>query len=183
MIDSNYRFSIDNVRAIYTGQHEPDDETIAEAIESLYISSQLQSFVVLKWNQLELELTVGGDIAIMFSDILDMLESLLDKDEVAFRIVWPSYTFMANWYFTKTPNGSVIIVSYWTQVPKDKYSVVNLNRDNNKVEVDIGGFIREWMPLLKLILKDLIDANYSSDQLEDLDRLQSIVELIETSGY
>ncbi len=153
-----------------------DELSLDDAIESIFPLYSENAIMV--WNNLFIPLSYKYDLSLMIIDVMNMLNSLILRNEGYLTIHWPSNTFRSNWNLNWSQD-KLRINSEWESV------VGNIEDKLNSVaslELDKYMFVREWKGLLNMILKSLNESGYTESKISEIAKLQEIVKKIDGSG-
>ncbi|MEO1668687.1 MAG: hypothetical protein AAFU54_28910 [Chloroflexota bacterium] len=159
-----------------THQYDADDETLGEAIETVFPS--LTESAVLVWNYIHVPIGYKYDFGIMCDDILEMLWNLLKLNEGYMSIVWPSNTFATTWSLN-WQEDQLEIVSSWDTVVGGTEKLLN---QQSKIDLPKSTFASEWKKPLENIFQALMESGYSKDNLTQMTMLEDIISLIKFTG-
>lgn len=153
-----------------------DDETLDEAIESIY--PLLTESAIIVWNKIYIPLSYKYDISVIIFDAMKMIEILLSSEKGAYEIHWPSNTFSAIWRLT-WDNNQLVIKSKWNNVLGNLSDLLN---SYNELKIDKYSFVNEWGIILKKIIIDLNKTGYNKDNLSEIKDLIKISQNIQGTG-
>ncbi len=152
-----------------TEQVNEDDETIGEAIESIFPLDTEHAFI--SWNGIYIPVSYKYDLSLMYDDIVQMIEALLDSPDGELRIQWPSNTFAAVWNI-KWAKGQMKLNAEWRQLLG---STERLLDGSEIVDMDVESFVAEWRPLLVKLYDALTRAESSGSLSIEIAKLQSLL--------
>ena len=159
-----------------SGPLEPEDETIAEALESIF--GLYTEDTILVWDALRIPLGYKYDIAFIFEDILQLVEAITATPTGTHNCSWPSSSFRAMWYI-RWDEEQVRIHAVWESViGGDDFE--DLLKRHPDITIPKRQFLGEWAGLLELCLTRLRQAE--ADKQIDLSRLEEAVNRIPERG-
>ncbi len=153
-----------------------DIESIRELIEEIF--PMYTEDMILIWDCVRIPLEYKYDISVIIDEILDLLQTLLDKEEGEMLIVWPSDTFRSNWNL-KWKGHSLCIDSEWISVVGLTEEILNKHK---RIEISTNEFLAEWKMLLRLLIgifneNDLLKYNFNEFRI-----MQSLIDRIPGIG-
>ncbi len=169
-------FCIQAAQPRLTYQYDSEDETIGEAIETVF--PLLTESAILVWKNVYIPLNYKYDLSVMCEDILKMISRLTNEKEGELRIDWPSNTFSAIWNLLWTAD-SLEIRSRWQSVVG---GTEGLLAQQEVITITKSEFIAEWKQPLKNIRFALKESGYTVKNLPGFLRLKRIVEGIDREG-
>jgi hypothetical protein len=143
---------------------DAEDSTVNEALQTIYPSTK-ESAVYMKWNNYILQMNLTAEIADVFSDIIKMMEALVNQQE--FSIHWGSNVFFATWKFA-VDDSLLKINAEWTSLRGAGETLSEIKKVPNHLTINKSDFIKEWLELLRMIKQDLLKAGYTHEMIEDL---------------
>jgi hypothetical protein len=156
--------------------HDPDDESLSDAIQTVFPLDSEWAFLV--WNGVYVPLSYKYDLSLMVDDIVWMLEEMLLRTTGNRVINWPSNTFSATWEMTWN-EGVVKVSARWDCVLG---GVEALLRGRPTISVRKSEFIAEWKTPLMIVEQTLRLAGYATDQVPSLMRLSAIIAKLPEKG-
>lgn len=162
-------FSIQVSNPTATTEADEHDETIGETVESLFPLDTEHAFVV--WNGIYIPLSYKYDLSVIYDDVIEMIETLVESSEGDLTVCWPSSSFDAEWNL-KWADGSVEIKAEWRRLLG---STERLLRDSGPVVIEIGRFVAEWRSLLMRLYEALDQAGVSQRLTDGMARLRSLI--------
>ena len=107
------------------------------------------------WHHICIPLSYKYDVAIIFDDIIYMVEQLLDNPSGELTIAWPSNAFRTEWRICWT-DDRVVVASSWEQIP-GKGVAASLNLAG-ELKLSKCQFLGEWAELVRKINEVLVNA-------------------------
>ena len=157
--------------------YDPEDETLDEAIETVYPLQTESAFIV--WEHVFIPLSYKYDISVMLSDILKILEALMTSSEGEHIVHWPTNTFAAVWRM-HWKNEHMTIHAEWRELVGGLETL--LNSHNKPLTLNKHNFLCEWKQILCNVMNALTGAGYTEQNLPEMMRLISVYENIQGEG-
>ncbi|WP_237228419.1 hypothetical protein [Rubinisphaera sp. JC750] len=151
-----------------------DDESIGEALETIFSLNTESAFVI--WNHLYVPLNYKCDVSLILEDVVFLVETVSASQNGNTTIHWPSSTFRARWEVS-WKEDNVVVEARWESVIGDIESLLN---QHPSISVPKSAFLSEWGELIKTCLNHLRIRNTSSSL--DLTRLESVLSLVSERG-
>ena len=170
------KFSIQVSNPKNSGEHDPEDETLDDCVETCFLLHT--EMAIVKWLGAFIPLSYKYDISIMLLDIILMLQTLLDKPNGELDISWPSNGFSCRWIMTWRDN-TLIIDSQWNSVIGKTERLLN---ELGVLEMSKSKFIFEWRMLLETVIVGLSQCGYHESQIGELTELKAIHSRIRDVG-
>ena len=171
----DYQFMFQASAPRYLTVCDPQDETLGEAVESVFPLDTEYAFMA--WNWVYVPLSYKYDLAIMLADIVAMLDRVLSFAEGEIRIQWPSNTFAAEWR-VKWKDGMVHVHATWRSVLGSTEDLLGRRPD---IHVLVQDFVSEWQRPLEIIVRGLRLAGYD-EHLSGLHHLEQVIGRIRQPG-
>jgi hypothetical protein len=146
---------------------DPNDESLPEAIETLFLMDTEYAFIA--WNTIYIPLSYKYDLGLMVDDILGIIEGIQASSRGSQVVDWPSNTFAAKWNL-QWNDGVIEIRSNWRCVLGHTEALLN---SKPCVELSTEGFVAEWKRPLQAIEHALAGAGYEIPALGRLRRVLS----------
>lgn len=156
-------FNLTINRCEFLGGYDDEDETISEAIETIYPYNP-GADILLNWNDYLVELSFKDDISSIYNDIVNMIKDLNSIDQGGFEMTWPSSSFFATWHFF-IEEDDVRVKAYWTAIKGGGEALKAIREKPNQIIVKKNMFISEWVKLLDIIKEDIEKSGYVLNQL------------------
>lgn len=141
--------------------YDEDDETIAEALQSIFPHDTEMAF--LKWNYIYIPLSYKYDISIIAVDFINLYEFLHDSRKEYLVINWPSSTFVSKWEIFKDGHN-LKIVSKWEEVLGEVSGLLN---SDNILLIKTNELYLELEKILLFLKKSLEINGYNNNNLLD----------------
>ena len=155
----------------------PDVEDLGEAIEEVFVFPTEQAFIC--WEGNRIPLCYKYDISVIITELIEMLEHVTQKAEGSYCAIWSSDTFRGKWELTWASH-MVSVEATWDELSGGLLE--SLNRSIRNLKLPIHNFISEWRRPLAQVYEALTAAGYIQDQLEDLGRLERLIDCIPSEG-
>jgi hypothetical protein len=133
---SNYDFYVQASTPREMGRHDPEDESVIAAIETVFVSDTEYGVVI--WNHCHVPFSYRWDFSCMVYNVLDALEALQATPEGSFKL--GSDTFSADWQLYWR-FGILRIHADWHNVLGGIESSLNARPT---LELAVDDFIAEW---------------------------------------
>lgn len=143
---------------------DPDDSTVAEAIESIYPH---EAFVRIRLTvDASVQLPVSGGVSDIYNDLATML-TRLEIGDVPFDTSFLCSCFTAKWSVSESAGGELHVRTSWTSVIGDhdgrEIRDAAFNEIVPQLVVRKDEFIDAWRGLLSTLERDLLAAGYGSE--------------------
>ena len=170
------RFCIQASHPKTTKTFDSDDETLGECVETVFpLDTEM---ALMNWLGVFVPLNYKYSISTILSDILEMLDAVLEKEQGKFEVVWPSSDFNGRWsLFWESDN--LVIEANWESVIGDTEILLN---SRGPVKMGKSAFLNEWKALLEVVLSGLLDCGYDESVIADISKLKMIYSRIERYG-
>lgn len=159
-----------------TGEFNPDDRTLDEAIQTAFPLLTEQAY--LQWNHIAVSLNYKYDFSEIVVDLLLLLTTMLRTESGTHETQWPSSTFFALWKL-KWDHETVQVTSLWTSVVGDQEDKLNRAGELRVAKMD---FISEWKEPLVRLLDALRQCGYRPSQINEMKLLEEVVDEIPGVG-
>ncbi|HEX8658363.1 MAG TPA: hypothetical protein VF690_12545, partial [Hymenobacter sp.] len=146
------------------GVKDPQGKSVGEAVESCFPDSE--DGAQLLWNGVVVHLSYKYDLSIVIHDVVDLVRHVRTCARGDFDIAWPSNTFHTTWQVA-TADGRVRITACW-------YCVRGVAESLNAApvaEATRADFLAQWVALLRLANRALVDTGYTPGELADWEPL------------
>ncbi len=152
---------------------DEEDETVSEAIETIYESYKPD--VKITYKNYILYLSKKGDISDIFDGIIEVLSEIeKGKDQVSYNYLSSSFTVKMD---IKIEQGCLIIQPTWyvANIEKDGCKIISedFHLINKEIRISKVSFLNEWNKLLLEIKHDLTKAGYNN-QLNGFNYLNNL---------
>lgn len=154
----------------------PDDECLAEAIESIFPLNTEN--VILTWNCISVPLSYKYDISYMVNDILLLLSVIQKEDIGKMTIQWLPDTFRCDWLIQWNID-EVQIDSHWECTVGHLEDILNQRKHISLLKSD---FVNEWKEVLGVVIKGLECCGYHKSKIKYMNELTEQYEQIKMSG-
>ena len=160
----------------YTKSFDSDDESLSDAIQTVFPMLTEKAFLI--WKAIYIPLCYKYDISIMANDILDMLENLINKSTGDMSIHWASDTF-ANVWMLEWNNDYLEIEAQWNSVIGGTEQILSTK---GSIKIPKQRFIAEWGGILNNVIIGLKQSGYTEDKLCGMSKLIEIFNKVEGKG-
>jgi hypothetical protein len=153
-----------------TGVADPDERDLGGAIETAFPLWAEHAFLV--WNHVFVPLSYKLDLSIMVTDVLELLDVLLEQDSGTHTIAWPSNSFRVDWTLEWEGDRLVVRATWDTTLG----GVAPLLTAAGDLEVGRGAFLAEWRAVLDRLHDGLTACGYTADTvagMADLERVRT----------
>lgn len=155
---------------------DQDDETLAEAIESMFLLNTENAILI--WDHISIPLSYKYDISYMMEDILILLNKLQDRTNGELTIHWLPDTFRCDQTF-RWGSESLHIHSHWENTVGHLETLLNECPD---LSLDKMDFIREWKSILGTVIAGLKKCGYEEKKIKGMDLLLKLYKSIKGDG-
>ncbi len=151
--------------------------SMSDALEDLFSADS--GLLVMQWNGIFVPLDYKYDVSWILSDVLGMLEQLMDAQEGdPISVSFPSNGFNADWSIM-VAGSSAVVSADWRQV---KGSLLGLLTDRSPLTFELRRFLDEWLALLHIVVRSLNTAGFGSQHVYDYDRLVNVLNALGTAA-
>jgi hypothetical protein len=172
-VTTEFLIQASNPRSL--GISEPEDETLAEAIETVFPMEAEYAFLV--WKGVYIPLSYKYDLSFLVDDVIVVLEEMLANARGSRVVAWPSNTFASVWNITW--DEDVTVNAQWDCVLG---AVAPLLASRPTITVPKAEFIAEWKRPLLVIERALRSSGYDVEQLPALARLGAVIDKLPGEG-
>ena len=123
----------------------------------------------LNWNGVRIALNYKYDVSVIISDIVAMMDMLLEQPDGEGVIEWPSSSFRATWRMSWS-KGQLSISADWETITG---AIESKLRSVARLEAPLDDFIAEWAELVRF-LGNRLDELELPAELEGLAAPRSI---------
>ena len=154
----------------------PDDNSLAEAIESVF--SMNTEYAIMMWEHICIPLSYKYDVSYMIDDVLKLLEMMQNEISGKTIVHWLPDTFRCDWQ-VEWAGGTVHIFSKWECTVGHLENLLNCH---NYISLSVAEFISEWKKVLGIVINGLECAGYDQEELDGMFELVNRYEIIEKAG-
>jgi hypothetical protein len=154
----------------------PDDESLADAIDTIFPSNTERA--ILAWRHVHIPLGYKYCISFLIDDVLTMVDQLTSSVGGQWKVVWPSNEFAAVWQL-EWSGESLRVMTEWKQVVG---GTEELLQRRSVLEIDRQAFLCEWTKLFTTLRDALAAAGYTEKALPGLIRLNQAIATIAEVG-
>jgi hypothetical protein len=144
------------------------DTLIEEAMQSVFPMWTEDAYMV--WDGVRVPLGYKYTLSLMLSDVLTILERLMQHKSGSMTSHWPVQEFAAIWHL-RWHEAELEIQAEWNTAPCGLQALLAAHPT---LIVDKAAFISEWKQILGVVLEALTQAGYREDRLVDLARLREV---------
>lgn len=147
------------------GDADSSDETLADAIESIFPLETENA--ILMWNYISVPLSYKYDISYMMEDILLLLNALQNRESGEIIIHWLPDTFRCDWTI-RWDTKKLDIQSQWENTVGHLERLLNESPNISLLKSD---FIREWKSILGIAITGLKCCGYTEKEIKGMKQL------------
>ncbi|MEN7547375.1 hypothetical protein AAG747_05625 [Rapidithrix thailandica] len=168
-------FYIELKKDILLGHYDSEDESVSEAVFSIYPDYENYEFIIHLNNDLKLLLDFRGDMSEIYNDVIKMMRAINHGDGMI-KINFLSSSFSAIWHI-EIKSDDIKIIPQWTtanlefkgkKVTPDKY-----HKFESPIIITKALLLSEWNKLLEEIKNDLLKVGYPHN-LKGFDYLMNL---------
>ncbi|MHC4147062.1 MAG: hypothetical protein ACYSUD_20110 [Planctomycetota bacterium] len=130
------------------------------------------------WKRIAIAVDYKYEISVIITDILEMVESLTDSQEGAYRVHFCSSDFNTIWDMSWERDELKIKSEWFSVIGK----IEEILKENNEIVVTKSGFLSEWKGLLRKIIEDVTKAGIQLKDREEWNLIQRLEASIEGLG-
>ena len=149
--------------------HDVRVDSLGDAIETVFPLNTEDALLI--WNHIYVPLSYKYDIAIIMSDVLDIIEAIHASPQSSHSVHWPSNTFAAIWNM-RWDQGMIEVQSKWNCVVGGTEALLV---SKPEIRIPCEDFVAEWKRPLQIAERALAKAGYSVEQVSELGRLQTVL--------
>jgi hypothetical protein len=164
-IKKDYMFSIQVSNPISISILNNEDESIEDAIESIFTLDSEYAFII--WNHIFIPISYKCDVSVMINDIIIMVNEIEKNVTGTLEIHWPSNTFSAVWEMKNDP-ADIWIDATWNNTLG---GLLEILRTRASVNLPKAVFCYEWKKIIAFIRERLSLAGYNEFNLKDFTNL------------
>ena len=140
------------------------DTKLSEAVYTIFPMETEDA--VLSWGEANIPLSYRYDISTIIDDIIQMVFILRNNESGKWSVDWSSDTFAANWEF-EWSEESLEIVAQW----REEFNASDYLKEHNALRTEKERFLYEWGKITDMLLRNLTECGYNSDNLVDMGML------------
>ncbi len=178
MVGENMTFWIQANCPRFNGKFDNDDETLCEAIETVFPLRTEDALLV--WKGAGKRLGYKYDLSVMLIDILNMIEKLNVSNKGKLSIHWPSNTFPEIWDMDWCDN--LLRIKTKLNFVNEQEVETRIDQANSEITIEKDAFIYEWKYVLMIIINALKSSGYNGENLPEFKRLIYIENSIQELG-
>jgi hypothetical protein len=159
-----------------TGEFDPDDENLEEALETVFpLTTEV---ALLSWNYVVVPLDYKYDLSLMSLDLLAMLDRLQESDSGTYTNPWVSNGFRCDWTLTWA-GPELSITADWQSVGRGLEREL---RAAGELTLPVAQFRREWKAVLGRFSSALAAGGYRTDRIQGMADLARVHDGIDHPG-
>ena len=150
-----------------TGNFDPEDTTLDEAIETAFALTAEDA--VMAWRGILIPLNYKYEVSELVGDAISILKAVVANEEGTYRNCWYCNSFLCVWTILWL-RDELRVHSDWTDVRHsvDGEPLLPRLRANPEIHVSRTLFVREWMGLLRKVEECLSACAASPSVLKPL---------------
>ncbi len=160
-----------------TLNHDNDDETLCEALETIYPLWSESATII--WKGIYIPLSYKYDLSVIIVDLIDILNNLILLENGRHEINWPSNSFSAIWTFYWGNKDNLEIDAKWEFLTGGIEILLSRHR---KISLNKIEFIYEWKQIFFNVIKGLKKAGYDEESIPEMKKLIKLFNEIESFG-